>query len=80
MFVTSLEAIFETEVITHEEELFARLSKVEKRRKDHADIVSSIEEVKVVAMANVEHVVHHMETLCKELVEAEAEFNELKRK
>lgn len=31
-------AIFEAEVICHKEELYARLSKVEKKREDHSDM------------------------------------------
>lgn len=54
------------------------MSKVEKQRDDHADIMPTIEEAKVFAMAKVENQVHRMETLHKELAEAEAEFNELK--
>lgn len=72
-------AIFEADVITLKEELYACLSKVEKQQEDHADIVSSVEEAKVVTMAKVENVVHHMETLRKELAETGDEFNELKR-
>lgn len=72
-------AIFKKEVITHKEELYSHLSKVEKSGKDHMDIISSVEEAKVVAVAKVESVVHHIETLRKELAEVETKFNELKR-
>lgn len=72
-------AIFEAEVVAHKEKLYTCLSKVEKQKKNHVDIVSSVEEAKVVAMAKVENLVHRMETLRKELAEVEAEFNEFKR-
>lgn len=71
-------AIFEAEVITHKKELYARLSKMEKQREDPVDIVSFVEEAKVVAMTKIENVVHHMETLRKKLGKVEAKFNELK--
>lgn len=72
-------ATFEAEVITHKEEHYAHLSKVEKQREDHAHIVSSIEEAKVVATSKVENIIHRMETLRKELAKPKVEFNELKR-
>lgn len=45
-------AIFEAEVTTHKEELYTHFSKVEEQREDRANIVSSVEEAKVVVMAN----------------------------
>lgn len=74
-----VKAIFEAEVVTHKEELYALLRKVEKQREDHVEIVSSIKEAKVIAMAKIENVVRCMETFHKELAEAEVEFNEMER-
>lgn len=69
---TGAKAIFKAEVIVPKEELYDHLSKVEKQSEDHVDIVSSVEKAKIVTIAKVENVVHCMDTLRKELVEAKA--------
>lgn len=68
-----VKGIFESEVTTHKEEILTRLHNVEYQRSDHADILSSVQEAKVIAKVKVENVVHRME-----LAKVEAEFNELK--
>lgn len=55
------------------------MSRVKKQKGVHADIISSVKEAQVVAVAKVEDVIHCMETLRKEMTKAEAEFNVLKR-